>query len=41
VAAGGALGIAWPAFAWLNVGLAGVWFVVARRLAREHRRKTI
>jgi AAA family ATP:ADP antiporter len=41
VAAGGVLGIAWPAYAWLNVGLAGAWLVVARRLAREHRRKTI
>jgi AAA family ATP:ADP antiporter len=41
VAAGAALGIAWPAFAWLNVGLTGAWLVAAGRIAREHRRKTL
>lgn len=41
VAAGGALGIGWPAFAWLNVGLTGAWLVAAGRIAREHRRKTM
>jgi AAA family ATP:ADP antiporter len=38
---GTALGAGAPAFAWLNVGLTGVWLVVAGRIAREHRRKTV
>jgi AAA family ATP:ADP antiporter len=41
IAAGGALSVGIPAFAWLNVGLTGVWMVVAGRIAREHRRKTL
>jgi AAA family ATP:ADP antiporter len=41
VAAGKALSVGVPAFAWLNVGLTGAWIVVARQIAREHRRKTI
>jgi len=41
VAIGAALSIAWPAFAWLNVGLTVLWLVIAGRIAREHRRKTI
>ena len=40
VAAGKALSVGVPAFAWLNVGLTGAWIVVARQIAREHRRKT-
>jgi AAA family ATP:ADP antiporter len=41
VAAGKALGVGVPAFAWLNVALTGVWMVAAGRIAREHRRKTV
>jgi AAA family ATP:ADP antiporter len=38
VAGGRTLSAGVPGFAWLNVGLTGVWLVVATRIAREHRR---
>ncbi|ODS59658.1 MAG: hypothetical protein ABS36_01415 [Acidobacteria bacterium SCN 69-37] len=40
VRVGTAFGASVTAFAWLNVGLTLVWFVVASRIAREHRRQT-
>jgi AAA family ATP:ADP antiporter len=41
VGAGTTLGVGVPVFAWLNVGLTGVWLWVAGQIAREHRRKTV
>jgi AAA family ATP:ADP antiporter len=41
IAAGSAISVGVTGFGWLNVGLTGVWLVVAGRIAREHRRKTL
>jgi hypothetical protein len=41
VALGQVIGIAVAGFAWLNVGLTVVWILVARNIAREHRKKTV
>jgi AAA family ATP:ADP antiporter len=39
VALGQVIGIAVAGFAWLNVGLTVVWILVARNIAREHKKK--
>lgn len=38
---GTTLAVAVPLFAWLNVGLTALWLVVAGRISREHRRRTV
>jgi AAA family ATP:ADP antiporter len=41
VAFGQVIGATVPLFAWLNVGLTGIWLAVAGQIAREHRKKTV
>ena len=40
VFAGTTIGLSVAGFAWVNVGLDGIWIMVARQIATEHRRKT-